>query len=123
MRKTLGVDTTTSTMAGNLLEAQQYLHRMGRPLHRRETSLIGCWKDGTSEAERISQPKRRTRQRLKASDEGRRRISRTSVDIRIGSSEDLPAATADESGLRASDLRLNTNRMSVRFRESGARMI
>ena len=43
---------------------------------------------------------------METSDEGRRRISRMSVDIRIGSSEDLLAATADESGLRASDLRL-----------------
>ena len=60
---------------------------------------------------------------METSDEGRRRISRMSTDIRIGSSEDLPAATADESGLRASDLRLNTNRTSARFRESDARMI
>ena len=110
-------------MAGNLLEAQQYLHRTGRPLHRWETSLIGCQKDGTSEAERISQPKRRTRQRLETSDEGKRRISRMSVDIRIGSSEDLPATMEDESGLWASDLRLNTNRTSAISRESDARMI
>ena len=60
---------------------------------------------------------------METSDEGRRRISRTSADIRIGSSEDLPAATADELGLWASDLRLNTNQTSARSRESDARMI
>ena len=42
---------------------------------------------------------------METSNEGRRRINRTLADIRIGSSEDLPAATADESGLWASNLR------------------
>ena len=60
---------------------------------------------------------------METSDEGRRRISRTSADIRIRSSEDLPAATADESGLRESNLRLNTNKTLARSRESDARMI
>ena len=84
-RKSPGANTTTSTIAENLLVVQQYLRQKSEPVRRQETPFIERRTDGTSEAKRLFHPKWWTRQRIKTSDEGRRRLSRTSTDIRIGS--------------------------------------
>ena len=46
------------------------------------------------------------RTRAEESDKGGRNLSRVSKDIKIRSEMDLPAATADDSGLRESGHRL-----------------